>query len=187
MVSGILVRIGIGVIGATILAALVGLLLPSTFVVERSLKINATPEHIHTFTGDLTRWPEWVPWLVDDPDVVITFGEITAGAGASMSWTVEGSVGEVLFTRCDPGWGVAYDLTFEKNSYTSTRSLLYRPTALGTEVTWRMEGDFGGNILARYFRGLMPALHGPQFQEGLARLKMISERSGLEREPVPEG
>lgn len=187
MVSGILVRVGIGIIGATVLAALVGLMLPSTFEVERSLVINATPARIHSFTSDLTRWPEWVPWLNKDPNLVVTYGDLTTGVGASQTWTGDDSDGELLFTRCDPAWGITYDLTFNKNTYTSTRSLQYRPGAGGTEVVLNMTGDFGNNILARYFRGLMPSLLGPQFQEGLARLKMVAEKSELEEGPLPEG
>ena len=43
MVSGILVRIGIGIIAATVLAAVIGLFLPSTFEIEKSVVIKAEP------------------------------------------------------------------------------------------------------------------------------------------------
>jgi hypothetical protein len=187
MVSGILIRVGIGVIAATVLAAIIGLLLPSTFEVEKSLVIRAAPEHIHQFTGDLTRWPEWVTWLHGDPDLVVTLGDTTAGEGASQTWTSDSSKGHLTFTRCDPAWGVSYDLVFSKNNYTSSRSIMYRPVPDGTEVVWHMSGDNGNNLMARYFVGLMPSLLGPQFEEGLARLKLLSERSKIENGAVPEG
>jgi hypothetical protein len=40
--------------------------------------------------------------------------------------------------------------------------------------------------MARYFAGLMPSLIGPQFEEGLARLKLVSEKAVMEGAPVPE-
>jgi hypothetical protein len=187
MVSGILIRVGIGVVAATVLAAIVGLFLPSTFEVEKSLVIRATPEQIHTFTGDLTRWPEWVAWLRDDPDLEVTYGDLTAGVGASQTWTSESSDGHLTFTRCDPDWGVSYELVFSKNTYTSVRSIMYRAVPDGTEVVWHMSGDNGSNLMARYFVGLMPSLLGPQFEEGLARLKLLVEKSRIEGELVPEG
>lgn len=187
MVSGILIRIGIGVIAATVLAAIVGFFLPSTFEVEKSILIKAPPERIHQFTGDLKLWPEWVAWLRDDPDLEVTLGDMTTGVGANQSWTSDSSDGHLTFTRCDPVWGVQYDLTFSKNNYTSMRSITYQPHPEGTEVVWHMTGDNGNNLMARYFVGLMPAMLGPQFEEGLARLKMLTERSELEGEPVPEG
>jgi hypothetical protein len=185
MVSGILLRIGIGVVAATILAAIVGFFLPSTFEVERSLVIEASPERIHQFTGDLTRWPEWVGWLQDDPDLAITLGPLTSGTGAGMSWASEGGEGSLTITRSDPAWGVAYDLVFSKNGYTSRRSLTYHQGPGGTEVRWLLQGDNGNNIMARYFVGLMPSLLGPKLDEGLARLKTLALEA--EMDGVPEG
>jgi hypothetical protein len=187
MAGGILLRIGIGVVAATVLAAIVGLFLPSTFEVERSLVIKASPERIHQFTGDLSRWPQWVPWLREEPGLVVTAGEKSTGVGASQTWTADASEGSLIFTRCDPAWGIAYDMIFSKNTYTSTRSLRYRTVPGGTEVVWHMIGDNGNNLLARYFAGLIRTRIGPQFEEGLARLKLVSERAEVEENAVPEG
>ncbi len=186
MVSKILLRIGIGIIAATVLAAVVGLFLPSTFEIEKSVVIRAAPERIHQFTGDLTRWPEWTPWLNEDPSLVVTIGDQTSGVGASQVWTGDSSDGELALTRCDPDWGIAYTMAFNKKTYTSTGSLEYNPVAGGTQVVWKMIGDNGNNIMARYFAGLMPSLIGPQFEEGLARLKLVTERAEIEGAPVPE-
>jgi len=187
MVSGILLRIGIGIVAATVLAAVVGLFLPSTFEVEKTVVIKATPDHIHEFTGDLARWPEWAPWLMEDPSLVVTFGDQTTGVGASQTWVGDSSDGALILTHCDPDWGIAYKMAINKKTYTSTGSLQYRPVAGGTEVVWNMIGDNGNNIMARYFAGLMPSLIGPQFEEGLARLKLVSETADMEGAPVPEG
>ena len=185
MVSGILLRIGIGVVAATVLAAVVGLFLPSTFEVEKTVVIKATPTRIHEFTSDLARWAEWTPWLNEDPSLVVNLGEQTSGEGASQTWSGDSSDGELSLTRCDPAWGIAYKMAFNKKSYTSKGSITYRPVAGGTEVVWNMIGDNGDNIMARYFAGLMPSLIGPQFEEGLARLKLVSERAEMEGAPVP--
>ena len=187
MVSGILMRIGIGVVAATVLAAIVGLFLPSTFVVEKEVVVKASPETIHEFVGDLAQWTQWNPWLEEDPNQVVTFGATSSGQGASQSWEGGASDGQMSLTSSNPTWGVAYEMTFKKNSYTSTGSLLYRPVEDGTEVFWHMTGDSGNNIMARYFIGLMPSMVGPQFEEGLARLKLISEKSQAEQDTVPEG
>lgn len=182
MLSKVLTRIGLGVGGATVLVTVVGFLLPSTFEVSKSMIIKASPERIHEFTGDLSRWPEWTPWLKDDPDLTVTMGDRITGVGASETWRREtwrsdSSGGRLALTRCDPAWGVAYDMAFEKSTYESKGSLQYKVVPEGTEVVWSMTGDNGKNILARYFAGLMPSLIGPEFEEGLARLKMVSERT----------
>ena len=175
--SQILKRVGIGVGGATLLVIVVGFLLPSTFEVSKSVIIKAAPERIHEFTGDLTRWPEWTPWLKDDPNLVVTYGDKTTGVGASQVWQGGSSEGHLVLTRCDPTWGIAYDMAFDKSTYESTGSLQYKTVPESTEVIWTMTGDNGMNILARYFGALMPSMIGPMFEEGLARLKMVSERT----------
>ena len=185
--GGILMRIGIGVAAATVLAAIVGLFLPSTFEVEKTVVIKASPEIIHEFTDDLAQWPQWNPWLKEDPNQVVTFGATTTGQGASQAWEGGASDGHMSLTRSEPNWGVAYDMSFKKNSYTSTGSLLYRPVTDGTEVVWHMTGDSGNNLMARYFVGMMPSMVGPQFEEGLAHLKLISEKSQAHQDTVPEG
>ena len=60
MVSGILLRIGIGIVAATVLAAIVGLFLPSTFVVEKEIVVKASPETIHdqAFEIDISPYPD---------------------------------------------------------------------------------------------------------------------------------
>lgn len=185
--SSILVRIGIGVVAATVLAAIIGFFLPNTFVVEKTVVVKASPEAIHAFVGDLAQWPQWNTWLLEDPDQVITFGAITSGPGASQSWEGGASDGHMSLKSCDPTWGVAYEMTFNKNSYTSTGSLLYETVDEGTEVFWHMTGDSGNNFMARYFIGLMPHLVGPQLEEGLGLLKLISETSEVEGGTFPEG
>jgi len=187
MLSKVLTRIGIGIGAATVLVVVVGFLLPSTFEVTRTVVIKAEPKHIHEFTGDLARWSEWSPWLKDDPNLVVIMGDKSTGVGASQTWRSKSSDGHLAFTRCDPGWGIAYDMAFDRNTYESTGSLQYRPADGGTAVVWNMTGDNGMNILARYFGFVMPSMIGPMFEEGLTRLKMISERADSNVTEVPEG
>ena len=43
------------------------------------------------------------------------------------------------------------------------------------KVTWSNEGDLGGNPVNRYFGLMMDKMIGPDFEEGLAKLKEIAE------------
>ena len=186
MMRKILTRVGIGVGAATVLVVAVGFLLPRTFEVSKTMVIKAKPARIHEFTGDLARWNQWAPWLKDDPTLVVTPGEKTTGAGASQTWSGKSSDGHLAFTRSDPTWGISYNMAFGKSTYEATGSLLYRKVPEGTEVVWSMTGDNGRNIMARYFGFLMPSMIGPMFDEGLARLKLISERADSTASAVPE-
>ena len=80
---------------------LIGFVLPKNYNVERSVVIRAEPAAIHTLVGELRAWDRWTPWQEADPTIVTTFGETTAGVGAS---------GELTFTQCSPETGVVYDM-----------------------------------------------------------------------------
>ena len=69
--------VGIGILAATLVVVIVGLILPSQYSVQRELVINTTPERIHQFTSDLETWTQWTPWFKDDPSLGVTLGSIT--------------------------------------------------------------------------------------------------------------
>ena len=77
MIVPLLKRIGIGVGLATLLVIVVGLFLPRTYTIERSIVITAPQEHIHEFLDNLEQWPRWIPWFKADPDLQITLGSVT--------------------------------------------------------------------------------------------------------------
>lgn len=168
-----LIGIGFGLAGLLVVA--VGLLLPSGYTIERSVVINATPEQIHQFAGHLDQWPRWTPWLHSDPSLVITQGALTTGKGAQQSWQSKTGGGELTFTRCQSDWGVAFDMNLGKKKRLSACSLQYRSIPEGTEVIWQMQGDSGLDIFGRYFNLMLDPLMGPMLDEGLTRLKMLSE------------
>jgi len=172
----ILKRIGIGVGLATLAVLSVGMLLPATYTVSRSIVINAEMAHIHTFVNDLEHWPDWTPWVKDDPTIVIEVGEITKGVGAHHDWQGDSGAGELTFTSSDPNVGIGYDMSFNEDKYLSTGVIAYKSTTGGTEVTWTMTGDNGRNPINRYFGLMMEPMTGPMFEDGLNRLKLVAEK-----------
>ena len=181
MVIPLLKRLGIGVGLATLLVIVVGLFLPRTYTIERSIVITASQERIHESCDNLDHWPRWSPWCKADPDLKITLGDVTRGKGAHQSWISKASVGELTFTRSDPAWGVGFDMVFDKGPTEAICTMRYAPAdSGGIEVTWVMTGDNGYNLLARYFGLLMDPLMGSMFDEGLVRLKLVAEEAPAE-------
>jgi len=172
----IIKRVGIGVGLATLLVVAVGFMLPSSYTVSRSVIINADPSHIHTFVGDLAQWPEWTPWVKADPTIVVTRGDRTTGVGAHQDWTGDSGSGSLTFTRSDPAWGLAYDMSLDEGKYDSQATMTYWIDGETTEVIWMMTGDLGNNPFSRYFGLMMDPMIGPMFEEGLNRLKLVAEK-----------
>jgi len=169
--------IGIGILAATLLVVIVGLLLPSQYSVQRELVINTSPERIHEFVSDLETWPQWTPWFKDDPSLEVTMGAITQGKGAHQEWTAKKGGGQLTITRSEPGWGVAYNMDLSGSRPESHCAMRYEQMADSTLVVWEMNGDMKWNLMGRFFNLLMDPLVGPMFDDGLARLKMLAEKT----------
>ena len=162
------------VLGVLLLAFVItGFLLPSSYSLERSVLIHASPEQIHQLVGDLRRWPEWSPWEEMDPSIETTYGSSTTGVGASQTWTGDSGGGELTFTQSDPLSGIEYEMSFD-GAFFSTGVVRYEVIPTGTQVTWSMSGEMD-NIIGRYMGVLMNSLVGPPFEAGLAKLKTGTE------------
>ena len=166
--------IALGLIAVLIL---IGLAMPTQYSIVRSRTIAAPAAAVHAFVGDLEKWPEWMPWEQQDPSIITSRGEKTTGVGAKQSWTSsKAGDGEVEFTECNEGTGIAYDMTFisKGKRAPAKASFRYSPAGDGTEVTWTMEGD-AACMMPPVVRGLMKpvmtGMIGKNFDRGLDSLK----------------
>jgi uncharacterized protein YndB with AHSA1/START domain len=165
----------IGGIALLILAA--GLVLPSTFSVQRSVEINASPRKVYDLVVEPRRWKDWSVWTHRDPDMRITYGGPPFGMGAKWSWVskTEGT-GSMEFTRVEPDRAVEYALSFPEYGMKSAGALKFEPAGNATRVTWTNSGDVGGNPLKHYLALMMDRMVGPDFEAGLANLKALAEK-----------
>lgn len=172
------VQWGLAVVGAIALAAvLVGLFLPSTFAVRRSIDIAAPADRIYDYVVEPRKWRQWSVWTRRDPQMRIVYSGPPFGMGARWSWESksEGS-GTMEFTRVEPDRRVEYALVFPKFNMRSTGALAIEPMNGVTRVTWTNDGDVGGNPLKHYLAAAMDRIVGPDFEQGLANLKALAEK-----------
>jgi uncharacterized protein YndB with AHSA1/START domain len=162
--------------GIVLLIVLGGLLLPSTFLVERSIEINAPARTIYDYVVEPKQWTKWSVWTQRDPDMRITYSGPPFGMGAKWSWVskTEGT-GNMQFTRVEPDKRVEYVLAFPDYGMRSNGSLSIEPAGTRMKVTWIATGDVGPNPLKRYLAVMMDRMVGPDFEAGLANLKAVAE------------
>ncbi|MCK6438646.1 MAG: SRPBCC family protein [Planctomycetes bacterium] len=176
--SGLLKRLFLMFVIFAVLVAGVGLLLPSSWQVERSIVINAEPAAVHQLVDDLRQWPRWTPWTTQvDPTLKITYGQTTSGAGASQTWTAEHhGNGTLKILTSDPASGITYRLSMNGGEFESDGAIRYEKTPEGTKVTWSASGENGYDILKRYAGALfIEDAMGPDFEQGLSNLKKAVE------------
>ncbi len=168
-----------------VLILILGLLGPAAYRVERSTVIQASPEVVYGYVSRLSSMKDWGPWQEMDKDQVQTIEGTDGTVGAV--WTWEGdTVGKGMqeLTELVENERVRTKLTFfvpVVGESVSTGTYDLEPTAEGTRMTWGFEGENGfvGRAMGVFMD--MDAQLGPDFEKGLAKLKIMaeSEEQGL--------
>lgn len=146
----------------------------STYRVERSATISASPAAIYALLADFHEWPKWSPWEEIDPDMKRTFSGPESGIGATYAWQGNRKAGEgrmEIIEASEPE-ALVIKLDFLK-PFKSQNTTRFALTAEGdtTEVVWTMVGP---TTLMTKIMGIfksMDKMIGPDFEKGLAKLQ----------------
>ncbi len=121
-----------------------------------------------------------------------TYSGPDAGAGAAYSWTGnrKAGAGRMTITEASAPSRVAIDLQFDK-PFKSRNDTVFtiEPVGAGSRVTWTMVGPLSLGTRIMSLVKSMDSLVGPDFEKGLARLKLAAEttkrwRRASERQSV---
>jgi Polyketide cyclase / dehydrase and lipid transport len=150
---------------------------PSTFSLQRSINVSASPEKIFPHLNDFKNWGTWSPWDKMDPDLKRIFSGSASGEGAKYSWIGNNKVGEgsMEITKSVLNANVELNLNFLKpfkaNNVTEFK---ITPNGNTTNVNWEMRGPL--NLFMKIMHMNMDKMVGKDFEAGLTNLKSIVER-----------
>jgi hypothetical protein len=152
---------------------------PSTFIVERSVSINATPEKIAPLIDDFHNWSIWSPWAKLDPDMKTVYSGAPSGVGSIYEWEGNSKVGKgrMELKSIQPAkTSIKLDFLKPFESH-NTADFVLQPVGSSTRVTWVMYGplNFVPGKLMSVFTS-MDNMIGDDFQRGLANLKAAAEK-----------
>lgn len=149
---------------------------PNEYSFSRSREINAPTSLLFNKVNNFKEWPSFSPWIEQDTEAKITFGDTIEGDGASYSWK-----GEIL------GEGSMRTVESQKNKSISQKieftapfeaksnvNWFFEPTENGTKVTWYMSGkkDFISKLFT-VVTGSIESQTGPNYERGLFKLDSI--------------
>ena len=150
-----------------------------TFRVERSTVIDAPAATIFPHINDFHAWTDWSPFEKMDADMAKTYSGPRSGKGAGYAWVgKKAGSGSMEITQSDTPSKVVIKLDFTKPMIAhNTAEFTLEPQGAGTKVTWAMYGPttFVTRLMHMVFP--MDKMVGPQFAEGLASLKALSEKA----------
>jgi len=173
----ILKIIGLSLAAIVLLIAIVGLFLPSTVSLERSIVINASAEKTFEQVNTLKNWEQWNPFFKMDPQTKIAYNNIPAGPGAIYTWASEKTgEGTMTILNSTPCSSIKFQLEF-KGQGLSQSEIRFNPEGTNaTKVTWAFSSDIGNNPFSRVFWTFGTAMMKDAFDGGLRDLKTQAEK-----------
>lgn len=173
MLKYIAIAVGLLVIVVLIVAEMQ----PSTYHVERTTTIAASPEKIHPLVDDFHNWQQWSPWATLDPNMKVTYSGPSSGPGAVYEWVGNSKVGkgrmEILASQTTET-SIKLDFLAPFTSHNKTNFIL-EPQGAATRVTWTLDGPttFVGRVMGIFVS--MDKMVGKDFENGLGKLKTSAE------------
>jgi hypothetical protein len=179
------VLLGIGAVVALAVVGVVGAaaMQPDVVHVERSLVMAAQPGDIHPHINDLKVFSSWNPWGQMDPTQKVTFSEPSAGLNARYDWAGNDmvGVGSMTITKSAPE-AVHMRLVFTAPWQSEAdANFLLKLEGEQTTVTWTydQQADFSTKLMGLAIN--MDSMMGPEYEKGLASLKVIAEQAATAR------
>jgi Polyketide cyclase / dehydrase and lipid transport len=166
------------VIAVVAVALLYAATRPDTFRVERSIRINATPDKIAPLVSDFHQWEKWSPWEKMDPSLTRTYSGAASGQGAVYAWVGNKDIGqgrmEVVEAASPAKVLIKLDFITPFEAHNLVEFIL-TPEGNATVVTQAMYGPspFVSKVMGLVFS--MDKMVGGKYEEGLQSLKALAE------------
>lgn len=154
--------------------------LPSSYSVEQSMEIDASPQKVYQAAVDLEVWQKWHPWKDEDPDMTVSYGTTRRGLGAEYFWESETTGnGQMKIVKVEPNRLIEYELLFEGEPLPSFSSIQIEPIDDGKRslVTWDFSGSWGDRVLIRYMNFLIEPMVSTSYEKGLENLNELLKTS----------
>ncbi len=149
---------------------------PNEFKFDRSKTIKAPVSLIFNKVNDFKKWPDFSPWIEQEPDAQLTYGDVTVGKGGNYSWLGEIlGEGSMKTIATEDNKSITQEINFIKPfEAQSNINWSFEETPEGTKVTWAMDGnqDFVTKLVT-VFMGSIESQTGPDFERGLFKLDSI--------------
>ena len=175
-------KIGIGLLAFIALVVIVSFFLPSKSHVERSIVIKASDSAIFGKVNNLKTFVTWIPWTKKDPNSKMEFFGPEQGVGQGYTWDSENrevGKGKMTITQSTPNQAVDMEMEFDGMGK-SGAAFTFMKEADGPKVKWEMNGNCDNmpllwRVPSKYMCLFMDRMVGPDFEQGLASLKEMSE------------
>ena len=137
---------------------------PSQYKVERAIETPIPAATLYNYISDFQNWPEWNPWILEDPKMNIQF--ITSNPKQpAYTWEGKDGNGSMKTLRSDEPYLIEQEMAFEGFA---PSKVTWKIKAESDSLHWIMEGNKGFMMKAfGLLFGSMDSMIGPYYKKGL--------------------
>lgn len=153
-------------------------LLPSRYMVQRSIEIQKPAIVVSEKVGDLESWKDWSPLYAAEPEAAFLFEGKRGQPGMTQRWSGEKiGKGSYRLDAVSPGSEIRATLTFnEPDTMVAKDQWTFESIEPNrTKVTWTNQGTLGypmGRLLGLFLDRMI----GKDYEKGLLNLKLTLEK-----------
>jgi len=160
-----------------LLLVVIGMLLPSSYHVERSIQIKNSSKVIFPYLNNLQKWGSWTSLNVTkDYSLVQQFSGSNQGIGSELSYKGDKlGKGKIRIIDNELDDHVSFSLLINNRFNTDGNIKIESISEMDSKVIISLDGDVGFHLPNRYIILMMNNIAGSLFDESLNRLKMLVE------------
>ena len=167
----------------TALVALVFLipaLMPSKYVIEKSIRVDAAPEKCFDKIVNLNNYAAWNPWSQMEPDAVKKIEGTPGTPGHYYAWQGHKTgAGVLTVKKVDPSKSAELELEFFRPwKAVGLDSWTFEYVAGQTKITWKNIGPLQYPVV-RLMGPMIKKNLEKQFEAGLENLKKLCENDAM--------
>ena len=144
--------------------------LPNTYKVERSIYTSIPAATLYNYLYDFENWPEWNPWIIEDPEMKLSFNQNNSDL-PEYHWEGKDGNGSMKTLKTNAPHIIEQQMTFESFPSSNVRWNIKKNS---DSLEWIMEGGmiFPMKIFTLQM-GSMDAMIGPYYKKGLRAIDSI--------------
>jgi hypothetical protein len=139
------------------------------FSVERSLVINSPKAAVFNYVNDYRNWEDFGSWMVEDPEIKMTYPQKTVGIGSSYSWDGKNGNGDMQTIFVKENDSISQKMNYDGT--VSDVSWKFKDTIGGTKVTWKTAGKMSFSLkVYTALNGGIDKIIGRMYEKSLVNL-----------------
>lgn len=139
----LLKKIGI-ILGVIVLLTILAIIFfPTKMNVSVTQELDASPQTVYNVVSNMSNDNQWNPWQQQDTSMVVSYGDIISGKGASMKWESKtmGS-GSATFTEVIKNRKIVSEMDFGGMGG-GIATYNFEPEGTKTKMTWTLDSETG--------------------------------------------